>query len=245
MTPERYQRILELFEEASKRAPEDRAPFLADSSAGDEDLRRQVEAMLAADSRSGGFLEKTPDDLAAGVLAAQEHHILDRPAWEAARRLLGQHGNPRLTPGAQIGPYKIEALLGAGGMGEVYRALDTRLKRTVAIKVAKENFGERFEREARAIAALNHPNICTLHDVGPNYLVMELIDGRPLKGPLALDQALQYATQICDALDAAHRKGITHRDLKPGNILITKQGTKLLDFGLARMAPVEDDPTLT
>ena len=130
-------------------------------------------------------------------------------------------------------------------MGEVYRAVDTRLKRTVAIKVAKQNFGERFEREARAIAALNHPNICTLYDVGPNYLVMELIEGKPLKGPLALDQALQYAAQICDALDAAHRKGITHRDLKPGNILVTKQGIKLLDFGLARMAPGENDPTLT
>ena len=130
-------------------------------------------------------------------------------------------------------------------MGEVYRAVDTRLKRAVAIKVAKENFGERFEREARAIAALNHPNICTLYDVGPNYLVMELIEGKPLKGPLALDQTLQYAAQICDALDAAHRKGITHRDLKPGNILVTKQGIKLLDFGLARMAPGENDPTLT
>src|SRR6266849_4482638 len=94
-------------------------------------------------------------------------------------------------------------------------------------------------------AALDHPNICTLYDVGPNYLVMELIEGRPLKGPLPLDQALQYAAQICDALDAAHRKAITHRDLKPGNILVTKQGIKLLDFGLARMAPGESDPTLT
>jgi predicted Ser/Thr protein kinase len=233
MTPERYQRILELFEEASKRAPDGRATFLAESCAGDEDLRRQVEAMLAAD-RSGGFLEKPLDDLAFGVLAAQE-----QPS------LLGQPENARLSPGAQIGPYKIEALLGAGGMGEVYRAVDTRLKRTVAIKVAKENFGERFEREARAIAALNHPNICTLYDVGPNYLVMELIEGKPLKGPLPLDQALQYAAEICDALDAAHRKAITHRDLKPGNILVTKQGIKLLDFGLARMAPGENDPTLT
>ena len=147
--------------------------------------------------------------------------------------------------GAQLGPYKIEARIGAGGMGEVYRAMDTRLKRTVAIKVAKENFGERFEREARVIASLNHPHICTVYDVGPNYLVMELIEGKPLKGPLPLNQALQYATQICDALDAAHRKAITHRDLKPGNILVTKQGVKLLDFGLARMAPGENDPTLT
>ncbi len=183
----------------------------------DPEVRGKVEALLAQDA-SG--------------------KILDRPAWEAA-------GNARLTPGVQIGPYKIEAALGAGGMGDVYRALDTRLNRMVAIKVAKENFGERFEREARAIAALNHPNICTLYDVGPNYLVMELVEGKPLKGPLPLDQALQYAAQICDALDAAHRKGITHRDLKPGNILVTKQGIKLLDFGLARMAPGENDPTLT
>ena len=151
----------------------------------------------------------------------------------------------QLSPGAQIGRYTIEAVLGTGGMGEVYRAVDTKLKRTVAIKVAKQNFGERFEREARAIGALNHSNICTLYDVGPNYLVMELIEGQPLQGPLALEQALQYAAQICDALDAAHRKGITHRDLKPGNVLVTKQGIKLLDFGLARMAPGENDSTLT
>src|SRR5512144_2181418 len=119
-------------------------------------------------------------------------------------------------------------------MGEVYRARDPRIGRDVAIKVSSEKFSERFEREARAVAALNHPNICTLHDVGPNYLVMEFVEGSPLKGPLPLEQALQYAAQICDALDAAHRKGITHRDLKPDNILVTRQGIKLLDFGLAR-----------
>jgi serine/threonine protein kinase len=96
-------------------------------------------------------------------------------------------------------------------------------------------FSERFEREAKAIAALNHPNICTLHDVGPNYLVMEYIEGTPLKGPLPVDQALKYAVQICDALDAAHKKGITHRDLKPANILVTEAGIKLLDFGLAKL----------
>src|SRR5713101_1785677 len=207
MNEERLRQIEELYHSAREREPGERSAFLAEACRGDEELRRKVELLLAQDAST--------DD---------------------ASSLLGQPGNARLTPGAQIGPYKIEALLGAGGMGEVYRAVDTRLKRTVAIKVAKENFGERFEREARAIAALNHPNICTLHDVGPNYLVMELIEGKSLKGPLPLDQALQYAAQICDALDAAHRKGITHRDLKPGNILVTKQGIKLLDFGLARMA---------
>jgi serine/threonine protein kinase len=120
-------------------------------------------------------------------------------------------------------------------MGEVYKARDTRLNRTVAVKISAEQFSERFEREALAIAALNHPHICTLHDVGPNYLVMELIEGKPLKGPLPLEEALRYAVQMADALDAAHRKGIIHRDLKPANILMTKSGVKLLDFGLAKL----------
>ncbi len=157
-----------------------------------------------------------------------------------------------MTPGTKLGPYEILTLVGKGGMGEVYKAHDPRLKRDVAIKVSAEQFSERFEREAQAIAALNHPNICTLYDVGPNYLVMEYVEGTPLKGPLPLDQALKYAAQICDALDAAHKKGITHRDLKPANILVTKAGIKLLDFGLAKLAssgigqaPKPDDATLT
>ncbi len=142
-----------------------------------------------------------------------------------------------LSVGDKLGPYEILAPIGAGGMGEVYKARDTRLDRTVAVKISQGNFSERFEREARAVAALNHSNICTLHDVGPNYLVMEYIEGTTLKGPLPVDQALKYAAQICDALDAAHKKGITHRDLKPANILVTKTGVKLLDFGLAKMGP--------
>jgi predicted Ser/Thr protein kinase/WD40 repeat protein len=143
--------------------------------------------------------------------------------------------------GESIGSYRITAKLGEGGMGKVYRATDSRLGREVAIKVAKEQFSERFEREAHAVAALNHPHICHLYDVGPNYLVMELVEGTPLKGPLPLEKAIEYAGQILDALDAAHKKGITHRDLKPANILVTKQGIKLLDFGLAkRTAPLKE-----
>jgi Tol biopolymer transport system component/predicted Ser/Thr protein kinase len=141
-----------------------------------------------------------------------------------------------LWPGSKLGPYEIQTQIGAGGMGEVYTARDTRLNRTVAVKVCKEQFSGRFHREAEAVAALNHPHICHLYDVGPNYLVMEYVEGAQLKGPLPLERALQYGDQICQALDEAHRKGITHRDLKPANILVTKSaGVKLLDFGLARV----------
>jgi serine/threonine-protein kinase len=121
-------------------------------------------------------------------------------------------------------------------MGDVYRARDTRLERVVAVKVSHEQFSARFEREARAIAQLNHPHVCQLYDVGPNYLVMEHIDGTPLRGPLPLDRALKYSLQICDGLDAAHKKGVIHRDLKPANILVTAAGVKILDFGIAHIA---------
>jgi serine/threonine protein kinase len=153
----------------------------------------------------------------------------------------------RLARGAHLGPYRIEGLIGSGGMGEVYRAIDTRLNRVVAIKVSAEEFSGRFEREALAIAALNHPNICTLHDVGHDYLVMELLEGETLasrlrKGPLPIELVLRYGAEIARALRSAHEKGIVHRDLKPANIMITKSGVKVLDFGLAR---VHRDETMT
>jgi serine/threonine protein kinase len=153
-----------------------------------------------------------------------------------------------LAAGSRLGPYEIVSPLGAGGMGEVYKARDTRLERTVAVKVLASHLSaspetrQRFEREAKTISQLSHPHICALHDVGregdTEDLVMEYLEGdtladRLLKGPLALEQALRYGMQIADALDKAHRQGIVHRDLKPGNVMLTRTGVKLLDFGLA------------
>ena len=141
-----------------------------------------------------------------------------------------------LSPGSTLGPYDVVSQIGAGGMGEVYRAVDPRLGRAVAIKVSTEPFSERFEREARAVAALNHPNICTVHDVGPNYLVMELIEGATLaetlrQGPVPVEEALRIGAEIAAALEAAHERGIIHRDLKPANIKIRarrqRQGARL------------------
>ena len=161
----------------------------------------------------------------------------------------------RLTAGARLGPYEIVAPLGAGGMGDVYRANDTRLDRVVAVKVlsshvsADPQLRQRFEREARAISSLNHPNICALFDVGEvaipeliPFLVMELVEGESLserltRGPLPLDEALQRGIEIAGALSSAHRRGIIHRDVKPGNVMLTKAGAKLLDFGLAKSGP--------
>jgi len=140
-------------------------------------------------------------------------------------------------PGTRLGPYEIVDLIGSGGMGEVHKAIDTRLGRTVAIKLLFDTHTDRFEREARAIAALNHPHICTLYDVGPDYLVMEYIEGIPLEGPLPAKEAARMALEIAGALEAAHAEGIVHRDLKPANILVTRSGVKLLDFGLAKVQP--------
>src|SRR5215472_10743808 len=154
-----------------------------------------------------------------------------------------------LTSGTKLGPYEIQSPLGAGGMGEVYRARDTRLDRTVAVKILTDGLEgtselrQRFDREARAVSSLNHPHICALYDVGHqngiDYLVMEYLEGptpatRLEKGPLSTPELLRTASQIADALDKAHRRGIVHRDLKPGNVMLAKSGAKLLDFGLAK-----------
>src|SRR5262245_24862274 len=160
-----------------------------------------------------------------------------------------------LREGETLGPYEIVEPIGKGGMGEVYRARDPRMGREVAIKISTEHFSDRFTREVHAIASLNHPNVCTLHDVGPDYLVMELVEGptladRIVEGPIPLEEALPIARQICDALEAAHDKGIVHRDLKPGNIKLRSDGTvKVLDFGLAKVSSgattlSDESPTL-
>jgi eukaryotic-like serine/threonine-protein kinase len=154
-----------------------------------------------------------------------------------------------LTSGTKLGPYEIQSPLGAGGMGEVYRAKDTRLNRTVAVKILPGHLSQnleakqRFDREALAISSLNHPCICTLHDVGHqdgiDFLVMEFLEGETLadrltKGPLTTEQVLKYGIEICEGLERAHKSGVVHRDLKPGNVMLTKNGAKLMDFGLAK-----------
>ena len=225
----------DVFEGARALPADSRPAYLAERCGGDEALRQEVESLLAWDARAESLFE-TP------VLVRVDDAIV-------MKNLEGQ----------RIGPYQLASKIGAGGMGEVYKARDTRLDRTVAIKVLTAHIAddpharERFQREARAVAALNHPHICTLHDVGSqdpstgsgqaiDFLVMEYLDGETLaerlaKGPLPLDRALQYAIQIADALDKAHRQGITHRDLKPANVMLTTSGTKLLDFGLAKLRP--------
>ena len=212
MTAERWRKIEALYHAAQEHDSGERGAFLAGACGSDDDLKREVEFLLAQES---------------------DGNILDSPASE----LLAESMLPKpLSVGHKLGPYEIVARIGAGGMGTVYKARDTRVGRTVAVKVSAAQFSGRFGREARAIAALNHPHICTLYDVGADYLVMEYLEGKPLHGPMPLAEAAPLALQILDALDAAHRKGIVHRDLKPGNILLTKSGVKVLDFGLAKTA---------
>ena len=211
MTPEQWRQIEELYQAAQNCHPKERAALL---ECTDPEIRLRVERMLEVESGSG-ILES-----GAGSVPADT-------------------AETAITPGAQLGPYKIERQVGAGGMGTVYRALDTRLGRVVAIKIAAERYSERFQREARAISTLNHPHICTLYDVGPNYLVMEFLEGSTLaaeikKAQLAMESA-RYGAQIANALAEAHALGIVHRDLKPSNIMLTRHGVKVLDFGLAKI----------
>jgi eukaryotic-like serine/threonine-protein kinase len=218
MTPERRRQVEELYNSASHLSAAECAIFLATSCGGDSGLRAEVEKLLTQDELRTRMLSLTGDAVGGGSPFAAGHH-----------------------ENTQLGPYKIERLIGAGGMGRVYCATDTRLNRKVAVKITDEKFSGRFEREARAISAFNHPHICTLYDVGPNYLVMELLDGSTLadeikNGPLAIEQVARYGAQIAAALAEAHAHGIVHRDLKPGNIMMTRHGVKVLDFGLAKMA---------
>jgi len=217
MALERRQQIEELYRSASHKPAAEREMFLATVCGGDPGLRAEVEKLL------------TQDEVRTGMPS-----VVGDAARSGSTRTMVRYEN------TQLGPYKIEGLLGAGGMGKVYRATDTRLNRKVAVKITEENFSGRFEREAQAISSFNHPNICTLYDVGPNYLVMELLEGFTLadeikKGPLAIEQVAVYGAQIATALAEAHAHGIVHRDLKPGNIMVTRHGAKVLDFGLARM----------
>jgi len=215
MNVEGWPRVEQICHEALAREPAERADYLDDACAGDADLLREVESLIAQQSAAEGFLE-----------------------------------TPSLRPGTRLDRYEVTAHLASGGMGEVYEARDTRLGRIVAIKVlpdlATDPRRRRFEHEARAASALNHPHICTLHDIGAegavHFLVMERLDGHTLSerlrdGPLPVAQALEYAAQIAAALSAAHEHGIVHRDLKPANIMLTSTGAKLLDFGLAKLKP--------
>ena len=223
MTSPSIPEVLAICDEALEREGAEREAWLDSACAGNPGLRREVDALLLRHRGSPGFLETPP--------------------WSPA-------GTP-LAVGQRLGPYEVTNVLGSGGMGRVYRALDTRLGRTVALKVISDSGGidvearDRFLVEARAIASLNDPHICALHDVGregdTDFLVMEYVEGETLaarlaRGALPLRAALEYAVQLADALSRAHRQGIVHRDLKPGNVMLTKSGVKLLDFGLARLA---------
>jgi serine/threonine protein kinase len=239
MNQQRWRQIERLCHDALDREPGARGAFLDEACAGDADLRREVDSLLAQQSAARDFLERPAAQHSARV-ASRREGVVQEP--QAA-------GGP-LAPGAQLGPYEITALIGEGGMGDVYRARDTRLDRTVAIKVLPPAFAAdperraRLEREAKTIAGLNHPHVCTLHDVGDHegsmFLVMEHVVGESLaerlrQGPLPIETAVTVATEIADGLAAAHRQGVIHRDLKPANVMVTPEGhAKVLDFGVAK-----------
>jgi eukaryotic-like serine/threonine-protein kinase len=212
MTPDRWRRIEELFNAAIDLPEDQRASYVDKICSDDSGLRKVLHAML----------EEKHSLLQSSLLTK---------TWVSDAASIA---------GTQLGVYRLEEKLGAGGMGEVFRATDTRLNRSVALKVCHEWFSERFQREGLALSALNHPNICTLFDVGPNYIVMELVDGSTLAarisaGAMPVEEVLRYGIQIAEALAEAHRSGIVHRDLKPSNIMVTRHGVKVLDFGLAKM----------
>ncbi len=217
MNAERWRTIEQLYGVAVELEPGARDSFLAHQCREDSDLRREVESLLAQSGSSGA--------------------LVDRSAWADAGFSAGIRRE--WSPGECLGPYKVLKLLRQGGMGAVCEAIDTRLDRKVAIKFCNERFSGRFEREVRAISALNHPNICTLYDAGPDYLVMELVEGATLREllqrGLAADHGLSIARQVLGALGAAHAAGLVHRDLKPANIMVRSDGyVKVLDFGLAK-----------
>jgi len=239
MTPGRWEKLDELYHAARALPPSERNALL---ERADPELRATVLSILAREGVSE-----------AGD-APQPEAFLDRPAWEGRTSLLehagSSDGERPVNVGEQLGPYRIEQKIGQGGMGTVYRATDTRLGRAVALKISRKLFDDRLEHEARAISSLNHPHICTLHDIGPDYIVMELVEGETLaarirKGALPVRGVLRYGAQIAGALAAAHDQDITHRDLKPANVMITKNGVKVLDFGLARRSTPDGTRTIT
>jgi eukaryotic-like serine/threonine-protein kinase len=243
---ERWSIVKQLFTAAVARPVSERPRFLAASCDGDEDLRREVESLVASHDQAGDAFERPASNVAA----------------LAAAGVIGPEIVMPLEPGRRLGPYEIVALVGRGGMGEVYRARDVRLNRTVALKtlpstaVRRSDARRRLELEARTISSLSHPNICALYDVGVHdgvdFLVMEYLEGETLAkrlatGPLPLRSLLRCALEIADALDRAHRQGIVHRDLKPANVVLTESGAKLLDFGIATLrgdADLEPGPAL-
>ena len=233
----RWQQVEKLCQAALELEETRRAAFLEEACAGDEELRREVESLLRFDSRGDRFIEE--------------------PALELAAKMMA-HEKPESLVGQQLGSYQILSLLGAGGMGVVYKARDTRLNRSVAIKVLPSDKvsdperKRRFIQEARAASALNHPNIITLYDIGSesgiDFIVMEYVAGKtldqriPRKG-MRLNEALKLAIQMADALAKAHSAGIIHRDLKPTNVMVTEDGVvKVLDFGLAKLTEVVERP---
>ena len=250
MTPERHRRIVELFRAAAEKSPDARVRFLAQACGGDDNLCREVEAMFAAVEQHGGTVEASLADLAAGLTAGSGRAPFDRPERDEDATLLDDPPTDApLSDGEMLGPYEILAPLGKGGMGEVYRALDRKLKREVAVKILPKAFTtnsaaiERLKREARLLASLNHPNIAAVYELqeleDQCFLVLELVPGKTLsrklsRGPLAVREALSICRQVAAALEAAHERGVIHRDLKPANIMVTPESrVKLLDFGIA------------